>query len=215
MANTYTQIYIMVVFSVSGRPNLIGTRWKDELYKYTTGIIKSQNQKLIVINGVGDHIHILIGLKPDIALSDLVRVIKANSSKFINKKKFVRGKFNWQEGFEAFSYSYSQLSSVIKYIENQEKHHKKKTFKEEYSLEYGNATIEIHKDAITKDQKVLIVDDLIATGGSCIATINLIKKLEGNIVECAFVIELPALKGRDNIEKQGYKVYSLVQFEGE
>jgi putative transposase len=145
MANTYTQIYIMVVFSVSGRTNLISSRWKDELYKYIIGIIKSKNQKLITINGVGDHIHILIGLKPAIALSNLVRVIKANSSKFINEKKFVRGKFNWQEGFGAFSYPHSQLLTVIKYIENQEKHHQQKTFKEEYlellkkySVEYDN-----------------------------------------------------------------------------
>jgi REP element-mobilizing transposase RayT len=145
MANTYTQIYIMVVFSVSGRQNLIGTSWRDELYKYITGIIKSQNQKLITINSVSDHIHILLGLKPDIALSDLVRLIKSNSSKFINEKKFIRGKFNWQEGFGAFSYSHSQLSTVIKYIENQESHHKKRTFKEEYlellekySVEYDN-----------------------------------------------------------------------------
>ncbi|MHA2100564.1 MAG: IS200/IS605 family transposase [Candidatus Kariarchaeaceae archaeon] len=132
MANTYSQIYIMVVFSVSGRQNLIGSSWKDELYKYITGIIKAHKQKLIAMNGVGDHIHILIGLKPNIALSDLVRVIKANSSKFINEKKYVRGKFNWQEGFGAFSYSQSQISTIIKYIENQERHHKKNTFKEEY-----------------------------------------------------------------------------------
>jgi REP element-mobilizing transposase RayT len=122
----------MVVFSVSGRQNLIGSSWKDELYKYITGIIKAHKQKLIAMNGVGDHIHILIGLKPNIALSDLVRVIKANSSKFINEKKYVRGKFNWQEGFGAFSYSQSQISTIIKYIENQERHHKKNTFKEEY-----------------------------------------------------------------------------------
>lgn len=132
MANTFTQIYIMVVFSVSGRICLIGNTWKDELYKYITGIIKSKNQKLIAINGVGDHIHILLGIKPNIALSDLVRDIKANSSRFINEKKFIKGKFIWQEGFGGFSYSHSQLSSVIKYIENQEEHHKIKTFKEEY-----------------------------------------------------------------------------------
>ena len=132
MANTFTQIYIMVVFSVSGRICLIGNTWKDELYKYITGIIKSKNQKLIAINGAGDHIHILLGIKPNIALSDLVRDIKANSSRFINEKKFIKGKFIWQKGFGGFSYSHSQLSSVIKYIENQEEHHKIKTFKEEY-----------------------------------------------------------------------------------
>ena len=132
MANTYTQIYIQIVFAVKDRQNLIKKNHKDELYKYITGIVRNKNQKLISINGMSDHIHILIGLKPDIALSDLVRDIKANSSKFINKKNWFMGKFNWQEGFGAFSYSRSQLNRVIKYIENQEKHHKKKSFKEEY-----------------------------------------------------------------------------------
>lgn len=89
------------------------------------------------------------------------------------------------------------------------------TMKQEYALEYGKAAVEIHKDAITKGQKVLIVDDLVATSGTCVATINLIKKLNGEIVECAFVVELPDLHGREKIEKQGYKVFSLVQFKGE
>ena len=132
MANTYTQIYIKVVFAVKGRQNLIPNIHKDELYKYITGIIRNKGQKLIAINGMSDHIHILIGLKPDMMLSDLVRDIKANSSKFINDKKWFRGKFNWQQGFGAFSYSHSQINSVVTYITNQEKHHSKSTFKEEY-----------------------------------------------------------------------------------
>jgi len=132
MANTFTKLYIHVVFSVQGRHNLISNNWKEELYKYITGIIKLKKQKLIIVNGMPDHIHLLIGLKPNIALSDLVRDIKANSSKFINEKKLVKGKFRWQEGFAAFSYSHSQLSIIRKYIENQETHHKKKRFKEEY-----------------------------------------------------------------------------------
>lgn len=132
MANTYTQIYIQVVFAVKGRQNLIPNIHKDELYKYITGIIRNKGQKLIAINGMSDHIHILIGLKPDMMLSDLVRDIKANSSKFINDKKWFRGKFNWQQGFGAFSYSHSQINSVVTYITNQEKHHSKSTFKEEY-----------------------------------------------------------------------------------
>lgn len=132
MANTYSQIYIQIVFAVYGRENLISSEWKDELYKYITGIVKNNNQKLLAINGVSDHIHILLNIKPNIALSDLVRDIKANSSRFINEKKFVKGKFNWQEGFGAFSYSISQLDDVIKYIENQEEHHKEKSFKDEY-----------------------------------------------------------------------------------
>lgn len=132
MANTYTQIYIQIVFAVKGRQSLISARWKDELYKYITGIITNEGQKLIAINGMPDHIHIFIGLKPNKALSDLVRDVKANSSKFINQRQWLAGKFEWQEGFGAFSYSRSQLGNVVRYIDNQEEHHRKKTFKEEY-----------------------------------------------------------------------------------
>ena len=132
MANTYTQIYIHIVFAVQGRQNLIKKQWKEQLHKYITGIIKNKNQKLIVINSMQDHVHILVGLKPDVALSDLVRDIKANSSRFINEQKWVRGRFNWQEGFGAFSYSHSQLDTVIRYIQNQERHHTRKSFREEY-----------------------------------------------------------------------------------
>jgi len=134
MANTYSQLYIQIVFAVKGRQNLISINWKDEIYKYITGIITNQKQKLIAINGMPDHIHILVGIKPDVSLSNLVRDIKSNSSKFINEKKWINGKFEWQTGFGAFSYSHSQLVNVVKYIENQEIHHKTKTFREEYIL---------------------------------------------------------------------------------
>jgi putative transposase len=133
MANTYTQIYIHVVFAVKGRENLISPRRKDELYKYITGIVTSYNQKLIAINGMPDHVHILIGLKPDMALSELVKHIKANSSRFINEQRWIAGKFEWQKGFGAFSYSHSQLTNVINYINKQEEHHKVKTFRQEYT----------------------------------------------------------------------------------
>ena len=132
MANTYSQIYIQIVFAVKGRQNLISNYWKDELFKYITGIVTNEEQKLIAINGMSDHVHILIGLKPNKALSDLVRDIKANSSRFINEKKWINGKFEWQTGFGAFSCSHTQLTNVIQYIKNQEEHHKTKTFKEEY-----------------------------------------------------------------------------------
>ncbi|MGH7596056.1 MAG: IS200/IS605 family transposase [bacterium] len=132
MANTYTQIYIHVVFAVQGRQNLIPKEHKEELHKYITGIVQNKKQKLIAINSMPDHIHIFIGMKPSIALSDLVRDIKNNSSNFINEKKWIRGKFSWQEGFGAFSYGHSQIDVVVKYIQNQEEHHTKKTFKEEY-----------------------------------------------------------------------------------
>jgi REP element-mobilizing transposase RayT len=132
MANTYSQLYVQIVFAVKGRQNLISNKWKDELYKYITGIVTNENQKLISINGMPDHIHILIGIKPNKALSDLVRDIKANSSRFINEKRWINGKFEWQSGFGAFTYSHSHLANVINYIQNQEEHHKTKTFKEEY-----------------------------------------------------------------------------------
>jgi len=132
MANTYTQIYIHVVFAVEGRQNLIRSENNDEFQKYITGIVSGQKQKLIAINNMPDHVHILIGLKPDLALSDLVRDIKAGSSGFINRQRWVRGRFGWQEGFGAFSYSRSQLDTVIRYIQNQQKHHAKKSFRQEY-----------------------------------------------------------------------------------
>jgi putative transposase len=132
MANTYTQIYIHVVFAVQARESLIKAEWKEELFKYITGILNNQKTKLIAIGGVEDHIHILFGMNPTIALSDVVREVKASSSKFINEEKFVRGKFYWQEGFGAFSYSRSQIDAVAKYILNQEQHHSSKSFKDEY-----------------------------------------------------------------------------------
>lgn len=133
MANTFTQVYIQIVFSVKGRQNLIQKSWREELYKYICGIVNGKEQKVYAIGGVADHIHILVSIKPNIAISDLVRDIKANSSKWINEKGYVIGKFQWQEGFGAFSYAQSQLDNVIAYINNQEQHHQKKTFKEEYT----------------------------------------------------------------------------------
>jgi REP element-mobilizing transposase RayT len=132
MANTYSQIYLHVVFAVEGRQNLIKPEHNGELQKYITGIVVGQKQKLIAINNMPDHVHLLVGLKPDMALSDLMRDIKAGSSKFIKEKRWVKGRFSWQEGFGAFSYSRSQLGAVIRYIENQQKHHAKKSFREEY-----------------------------------------------------------------------------------
>ncbi|MDY0077486.1 MAG: IS200/IS605 family transposase [Bacteroidales bacterium] len=132
MAGTYTQIYIQIVFAVKGRENLITKAWRDELHKYISGIITNKGQKSIIVNGVADHIHVFVGLKPAMAISDLVRDIKNNSSNFINERKFVKGKFSWQEGYGAFSYAHSQIEHVYNYILNQEEHHCEKTFKEEY-----------------------------------------------------------------------------------
>ena len=132
MAGTFSQIYIQAVFAVKNRENLLQKQWRDEVFKYMAGIIKGKNQKPIIVNGVGDHVHLFIGLKPVMALSDLMRDIKNNTTNFINEKKLVPGIFSWQEGYGAFSYSHSQLDAVYQYILNQEEHHKKKTFREEY-----------------------------------------------------------------------------------
>ena len=132
MAGTYSQVYLQVVFAVKYRRNLISPIWKEELYKYISGIIKSKGHKSIIVNGVEDHVHIFIGLKPNMAISDLVRDIKNNSSRFINENHWLRGKFSWQEGYGVFSYAHSQVENVYNYILNQEEHHRKKTFKEEY-----------------------------------------------------------------------------------
>lgn len=131
-AGTFTQLYIQLVFAVRGRRNLILQSWEDDLYKYITGIIQQKGQKLLAINGMPDHIHILIGMKPTCCLSDLVREVKKSSNKFIKENKFVAGKFEWQEGFGAFSYSHSAFANVIRYIDNQKQHHRNNTFRDEY-----------------------------------------------------------------------------------
>ena len=148
MANTYTQLYIQLVFAVQGRANLLPKNHKEELHRYITGIVQERNHKMLAINCMPDHTHIFIGLKPTQSISDLMRDIKTNSSTFISNKKFVKGKFNWQQGYGAFSYSHSHIDAVVKYILNQEEHHKKKTFKEEY-LSF------LKKFAIEYDEKYL------------------------------------------------------------
>ena len=130
--STYSQIYIQIVFAVKNRQALIANSWQEELYKYVTGIVQDKGQKMLAINGMPDHIHILIGMKPSCCLSDLVREIKKSSNSFVKEKEFSKYKFEWQEGFGAFSYSHSSLDNVIGYIKNQKEHHKKRSFKEEY-----------------------------------------------------------------------------------
>jgi REP element-mobilizing transposase RayT len=132
MANTYSQILIHVVFTVKGRSNLIEKKWRNDIHRYISGIITSKGQKSIIVNGVADHVHCFIGLNPSMCLSELIRDVKNNSSKYINEKKIIKGKFQWQEGFGAFSYATSQIKNVYNYILNQEEHHKKTSFKEEY-----------------------------------------------------------------------------------
>ena len=132
MANTYTQIYLQLVFSPLGRENIIPHKHKEELQKYTTGIIQNRKHKLLTINYMPDHVHIFIGYQCAQSLPELMRDIKTGTSGFINEKKWMPGRFQWQEGYGAFSYSRSQIDSVIKYIDNQEDHHRKATFKDEY-----------------------------------------------------------------------------------
>ena len=132
MADTFSQIYVHLVFSVKGRQNVIHKTWREELFKYVSGIINGRDQKLFAIGGMPDHIHILISLRPNYMVSELVNSVKTNSSKWINSRGFVKGKFSWQEGYGAFSYGQSQLDHVIQYINNQEQHHQRKSFKEEY-----------------------------------------------------------------------------------
>lgn len=132
MANTYSQITIQVVIVVKRRENLLKKEFRLELFKYITGIVKNKKQKLLAINGVEDHVHILLGIDPSMRLLDLVRDIKNNSSKYINENNWLPVKFNWQAGYGAFSYSKWERPRIIKYIENQEEHHRKKLFREEY-----------------------------------------------------------------------------------
>lgn len=150
MPNTYSQIYIQIVFAVKNREALIGKAWEEELYKYITGIVTNKGQKMIDINGTKDHIHFLIGMKPNCNLSDLVREIKKSSNDFIKEKKYSPYSFNWQEGFGAFSYSHSQLTNVIKYIRNQKEHHKKHSFKVEYKAFLTSFNIEYKDDYLFK-----------------------------------------------------------------
>jgi len=151
MANTYTQLYIQFVFAVQNRNSLIHSSWKDELYKYISGIVKNNKHKLIAIGGTSNHIHVFVGYKPHQLIPELLQDIKGSSSGWINKKGFVKGKFSWQEGYGAFSYSHSQIDSVVKYILNQEEHHKTKTFMEEY-VEF------LDKFKVNYDEKYILKD---------------------------------------------------------
>ncbi len=132
MANTYSQIHIQAVFAVDGRLRLIPERHRIELEKYITGIVQGEGQKLLAVSCQPDHTHLFFGLRPQKAIADLLRVVKAESSRFISEKNFTRGKFAWQEGYGAFSYCRSEVNTVVRYVLNQQEHHRRATFKEEY-----------------------------------------------------------------------------------
>ncbi len=133
MANTFSQIYMHYIFVVDGRISLISTDWESDLYAYISGIITNKNQKLIIINGTKNHIHLLVNQRTDCCSSDFVRVIKSNSSRYVNEQKWASGKFKWQDGYGVFSVSHSQIDKVVRYIKNQKEHHKVKLFKDEFA----------------------------------------------------------------------------------
>ena len=132
MANTYSQIYLQFVFAVQNRASLISKQHKEELHKYITGLVTHRKSKMLAVNCMPDHTHLFVGFKPVILISDFLKEIKVESNEFINDKKWIRGRFRWQNGYGVFSYSHSHIGSVIKYIQNQEKHHQKSTFRQEY-----------------------------------------------------------------------------------
>jgi putative transposase len=158
MPNTYTKLYIQFVFAVKYRESLIEKTWKNELYKYITGIVQNNKSKMLCVNGMEDHIHIFIGYKPSVPIPDLVKDIKVASSLWIKEKKLAKGKFNWQEGYGAFSYRLRDVDEICKYIQNQEIHHKKKNFRDEY-------TVLLRDFAVDYDDKYLFefFDDIYST----------------------------------------------------
>ncbi len=151
MANSYTQMYIQAVFAVKYRNAIIDKSWKDEMHTNIGQLVTECGCKSMIVNGVEDHVHCLIGLKPIISVADLMQVVKARSSKWVNDSKIITSRFEWQSGYGAFSYSQSNVDAVYKYIQNQVEHHKNQTFKSEY-LEMLN------KFEIEYDEKYLFED---------------------------------------------------------
>jgi putative transposase len=151
MPNTYTQLHIHFVFAVKYRKAIITSEWEDRLHKYITGIVQGNGHKMLAVNSAEDHIHIFIGLNPKQSISEIMRLVKGDSSEFVNKEKFAKRKFKWQEGYGAFSNSHSQIDAVIKYILNQKVHHSKTSFKEEYLKILKDNNIEYDEKYIFHD----------------------------------------------------------------
>lgn len=151
MANTYTQLYIHCIFVVKFRKAVIHCDWEERLHKYITGIVQNNGHKMLAINSVHDHLHLLVGLNPKQSISDMMRLVKGDSSEFINRHRFTQGKFQWQEGYGAFTISRAQIDGVVKYILNQKTHHHKKTFHEEYLETLKDYGIEYDEKYIFKD----------------------------------------------------------------
>lgn len=151
MANTYTQVHIQFVFAVKFRNALIDSSWKEELHQYISGITTNKGHKLLVVNAMPDHLHLLVGFRPVQSISDFMQDIKGSSSKWINEKKFLRVRFEWQEGYGAFSYSKSQMPGVVNYIRKQEEHHRKVTFREEYLNFLKKFEVDYKEEYLFKD----------------------------------------------------------------
>jgi Transposase and inactivated derivatives len=151
MSNTYTQLYLHFVFGVKFRQSVIHKAWKERLHQYITAIIQRNQHKMLQINSMPDHIHILIGYNPNQSVASLLQLVKSESTKWINEQRFVPGRFAWQEGYGAFSYSKSQVQEVIRYIQLQEEHHKKTTFREEYRAFLNAFEIEFDERFIFKE----------------------------------------------------------------
>jgi REP element-mobilizing transposase RayT len=150
MANSFTQIHLQLIYAVRFRVSLIQPSWKNELYKYMTGIIQDYGHKLIAANGMPDHVHLAIGFRPTQSLEDLMRETKSNSSKWVNERHFTKSRFQWQDGYGAFSYSKSQLPNLVNYIQNQEIHHTKTNFIDEYKTILNEFEIIFDKKYIFK-----------------------------------------------------------------
>ena len=148
MANTYHQIYLQFVFAVKYRNAVISKKWSSQVYGVIGNLINETDCKTVIINGVEDHVHCFVGLKPVVSVSELMKTVKAKSSKYINDNGLTPQRFEWQEGYGAFSYSQSQVDKVYKYIQNQEAHHKKQTFREEYIEFLKNFKIEFDEQYI-------------------------------------------------------------------
>jgi len=151
MANTYTQIHLQFVFAPKFRASLIHPDWEDELYKYITGIVQNNNHKMLCINGMPDHLHLLAGFRTTQSIADFMQDVKANSSGWINDKKLTKSRFEWQSGFGAFSYSKSHVPNVINYIKNQKTHHRKQTFLEEYKMFLEKFEVDYDEQYIFKE----------------------------------------------------------------
>ncbi len=165
MPNTYTQLYIHFVFAVKYRAAVIQPQWEEQLHRYTTGIVKNNGHKLLVINSAIVHLHLFVGLNPKQSVSELMQLVKGDSSEFVNKKGFTKRKFYWQEGYGAFSNSRSQLNAVSKYILNQKEDHNKKTFREEY--------ISMLNDyEVNYDDKYLLKNSWMIDSYQCVAKLS-------------------------------------------